>query len=335
MTPCCELRALFGWTLATRPADRSSLFHHINADRLWAHWQAIHPEAPIFNDTYRGRSRFATRENTLIDNRSPLEPFFQKSGSFHTSLSVLSYGSFGYTYSGLEFWAKSQDQMRQDAMRTINQLYGPRRGASAIKALALGGDEVTQQHQSLQRYFVKLQVDRSEVERPCSVNVYLDDHRAGSWVISQQPEGGIAQGGFTIDKAIHDTGKHQSSVEDTTKSIKNSLRVEIETVGISKRSRQPPRCACADHATTARWEEDRPRCGTKSYHGARGRRLCASSKGRRVPSVPESAPAIGNRGRTLNSMCNVLYIAAAAPHRLPSARIGMALLGPDVVWVEN
>ncbi|OAQ82229.1 tyrosinase [Purpureocillium lilacinum] len=209
--------------------DPLFLFHHINADRLWAHWQAIHPEAPIFNDTYRGRSRFATRENTLIDNRSPLEPFFQKSGSFHTSLSVLSYGSFGYTYPGLEFWAKSQDQMRQDAMRTINQLYGPRRGASAIKALALGGDEVTQQHQSLQRYFVKLQVDRSEVERPCSVNVYLDDHRAGSWVISQQPEGGIAQGGFTIDKAIHDTGKHQSSVEDTTKSIKNSLRVEIET----------------------------------------------------------------------------------------------------------
>ncbi|UNI18237.1 Tyrosinase [Purpureocillium takamizusanense] len=209
--------------------DPLFLFHHANADRLWAYWQAVHPESPIFNDTYWGRSRFATRENTPIGNQSPLEPFFQTSGAFHTSLSVLSYGSFGYSYPGLEFWAKSVQQMQQDATRTIIQLYGPRPRAPAAKALGATGDESTQKYQPHRRYFVKLQLDRTQVERPCSVNVYLDDQRAGSWVIGQQPESGVVKGGFTIDKAVQGAGRHLSSVNDTTDFIKHALRVEIET----------------------------------------------------------------------------------------------------------
>ncbi|OAA72295.1 tyrosinase precursor [Cordyceps fumosorosea ARSEF 2679] len=101
------------------------MLHHANVDRLWAYWQGMHPEATTFNGAYQGQSRYNTPSGSMIDLDSPLQPFRQTNGEWHTSRSVNSCKNFGYTYQGLEHWSKSETQMQQSAVEIINSLYGP------------------------------------------------------------------------------------------------------------------------------------------------------------------------------------------------------------------
>ncbi|KAM3503244.1 hypothetical protein MY10362_004325 [Beauveria mimosiformis] len=102
------------------------MLHHSNVDRLWAYWQAIYPEASTFNGRYQGLSRFNTLSGTMIGLDSPLQPFRQASGEWHTSRSVNSVKTFGYAYQGLEYWNKSEAEMQQGVVELINSLYGPK-----------------------------------------------------------------------------------------------------------------------------------------------------------------------------------------------------------------
>ncbi|PMB70012.1 Tyrosinase [Beauveria bassiana] len=101
------------------------MLHHSNVDRLWAYWQAIYPEASTFNGRYQCLSRFNTLSGTMTSLDSPLQPFRQANGEWHTSRSVNSIKTFGYAYQGLEYWTKSETEMQQGAGELINSLYGP------------------------------------------------------------------------------------------------------------------------------------------------------------------------------------------------------------------
>ncbi|KAM3470120.1 hypothetical protein MY5147_006603 [Beauveria neobassiana] len=101
------------------------MLHHSNVDRLWAYWQAIYPEASTFNGRYQCLSRFNTLSGTMTSLDSPLQPFRQANGEWHTSRSVNSIKTFGYAYQGLEHWTKSETEMQQGAAELINSLYGP------------------------------------------------------------------------------------------------------------------------------------------------------------------------------------------------------------------
>lgn len=101
------------------------MLHHSNVDRLWAYWQAIHPDSSTLQGVYQGLSRFATPRGTLIGLDAPLHPFKQANGDWHTSGSVNEVRSFGYTYEGLEHWEKTEAEMKRDATYIINSLYGP------------------------------------------------------------------------------------------------------------------------------------------------------------------------------------------------------------------
>ncbi|KAM0738349.1 hypothetical protein ACQRIT_006086 [Beauveria bassiana] len=101
------------------------MLHHSNVDRLWAYWQAIYPEASTFNGRYQCLSRFSTLSGTMTSLDSPLQPFRQANGEWHTSRSVNSIKTFGYAYQGLEYWTKSETEMQQGAVELINSLYGP------------------------------------------------------------------------------------------------------------------------------------------------------------------------------------------------------------------
>lgn len=85
----------------------------------------MHPEASTFNGAYQGLSRFNTPTGTMIGLDSPLQPFRQTNGDWHTSRSVNSITTFGYSYQGLEYWTKSETQLQQSAVQMINSLYGP------------------------------------------------------------------------------------------------------------------------------------------------------------------------------------------------------------------
>ncbi|PNY27459.1 Tyrosinase [Tolypocladium capitatum] len=198
--------------------DPLFLMHHCNVDRLWAYWSAMHPESAVFSETYNGSARYSTPGGTRISPDSPLEPFFREDGSFHTSKSVASIQGFGYSYLGLEHWTKSAEQMKQDATKLINRLYA----SDASSAARL---QTLQQPQT--RFFANIQLDMAQVERPCTVNLYVGGKLAGNVVVMKQPGTGIMHGQFAIDATAQQAGAHGLSPNGTVDSVMSSLAVEI------------------------------------------------------------------------------------------------------------
>ncbi|RDA86687.1 hypothetical protein CP532_5050 [Ophiocordyceps camponoti-leonardi (nom. inval.)] len=198
--------------------DPLFMMHHCNADRMWALWSAMNPGSVIFNGTYVGGSRFSTPGGTEITPDSPLQPFFQTNGRFHTSRSVSSIKPFGYSYEGLEYWAKSEATMRQDTVRLVNRLYSP-------TSFSSGGMMASQRPEI--RYFVNLELDMAQVPRPCQVNVMVDGKYAGNMVVMSQPGKGIMKGGFSIDKATREAGLNRLPREEAVKKIQAAIKVVI------------------------------------------------------------------------------------------------------------
>ncbi|KFA71768.1 hypothetical protein S40288_08752 [Stachybotrys chartarum IBT 40288] len=198
--------------------DPLFMLHHTNVDRLWAYWQTIHPEHSMFRRTYKGRARYSTPGGSNITPRSPLQPFYQRPGVFHSTESIASLRNLGYVYEGLEHWAKSQEQMAQDSKRLINRLYAP--SNQAHKRLMAREEVMT-------RYFATIAVNVTEFERPCSVEVYLDGARVGGLVVMMQPETGTIYGNLGLDDVVEAQGMRNLTVEQTIKKIQASLEVEI------------------------------------------------------------------------------------------------------------
>ncbi|CAK7275091.1 hypothetical protein SEPCBS119000_006504 [Sporothrix epigloea] len=109
--------------------DPIFMLHHANIDRLYAMWQAINFNDPVFTTTQRGIALFGTAAGPVTAD-SPLRPFFTASSSdstyaFHTSRSVESINSFGYTYPEIDDWSLAPADLANTVRAAINNLYGP------------------------------------------------------------------------------------------------------------------------------------------------------------------------------------------------------------------
>ncbi|KAH8658549.1 tyrosinase [Ilyonectria robusta] len=171
--------------------DPLFMLHHTNIDRLWAYWQFIRPSQAIFSGSYQGSARFNTREGATITPNSPLQPFYASAGRFHTSTSVASIRGFGYTYEGLEYWRKSASQLTTDATQLINRLYGP---SSAKRSVEKRAGELT-------RYFASIRVNAEELDRPCSIGLFVNTTNVGNFIVLMQPATGEFNGKFSLDRA--------------------------------------------------------------------------------------------------------------------------------------
>ncbi|KAF5008467.1 hypothetical protein FDECE_5256 [Fusarium decemcellulare] len=201
--------------------------HHTNVDRLWAYWQAMHPDQASFTGSYSGGARYSTPQGTRITPSSPLQPFYASKGKYHTSDSVKSIKGFGYTYAGLEYWRMSQSQLASSARSTINRLYGS--SSSRRRDLEGRADGKTT------RYFANVELDVTEVERPCQVNVYVSGKLVGGLVVMKQPQEGTVHGQFSVDEAA-DTPQLLGACSPTkvADTVNKGLQVEIVNVDGSK-----------------------------------------------------------------------------------------------------
>ncbi|KJZ76437.1 hypothetical protein HIM_04166 [Hirsutella minnesotensis 3608] len=204
--------------------DPLFMLHHANVDRLWAYWQAIRPEQDVFQTPYLGLARFSTPRGTTITSQSPLQPFFNAAGAFHTTLSVRAIWDFGYSYQGLEWWRLNEEQMRQEATRLINQLYNfarpppPSRGSQRR-------EEQRKTHTT--RYFAHVELDVAQVERPCMVKVYHQGQQAGSLVLmAHRPVQGLVKTGFGLDKVVEEKTM-EVMLDANTGPVNASMEVEI------------------------------------------------------------------------------------------------------------
>ncbi|PVF92484.1 Di-copper centre-containing protein [Serendipita vermifera] len=98
--------------------------HHANVDRLFALWQALHPDlfvAPRLN--FEGT--FTTRPGTREGPQSNLTPFWRSSGVFWNSEGARDTRTFNYTYPELAQWSTLPPQEKARRLRTqINDMYG-------------------------------------------------------------------------------------------------------------------------------------------------------------------------------------------------------------------
>lgn len=197
-----------------------SMLHHTNIDRLWAYWQFIRPSQAIFSGSYQGGARFNTPEGTTITRNSPLQPFYASAGKFHTSASVASIKSFGYTYQGLEYWRKSASQLRTDATQLINSLYAP----SSIKR------SVEKRDGDLTRYFASIRVNVEELDRPCSIGLFVNTTNVGNFVVLMQPASGLFNGKFSLDRAAPPEEVADEKPKNVVDDILAGIRISITKV---------------------------------------------------------------------------------------------------------
>ncbi|KAK3191440.1 hypothetical protein K4F52_002651 [Lecanicillium sp. MT-2017a] len=197
--------------------DPLFMLHHANVDRIWAYWQVLRPQLGSMSQYYRGGSRFATQGGTIITPQSPLPPFRQSESAFHTPESIASIETLGYSYPALG-GSKTAQQTRDDVSRLINRLYGPRNGRP--RSLGRRDDTVT-------RYFAKISVDVTELERPCSIDVVVNGTHAGSMTVMTQPSEGLIHGEVPLDAALESSHANQLAVNDAVKSVQTAVNVEI------------------------------------------------------------------------------------------------------------
>lgn len=178
----------------------------------------MNPSEALFKQSYEGSARFATRDGATITPNSPLRPFFSTPQNRHTSKSVESIRGLGYTYESLQHWKKTPAQLKADSTALINRKYGP----AQLKLLA-------QEAQPRINYFVRAQVELEEVERPCSLNFYVDSTKVGTLSLLMQPPRGSFNGKFALDETTAEPADRNSTLND----VLEGIRVEIVKVSSS------------------------------------------------------------------------------------------------------
>lgn len=119
--------------------DPIFMLHHANVDRLYAMWQAINYNDPVFTTSQHGNALYGTPSGPMTAD-SPLKPFMAPppvgggAPIFYTSRSVETMGLFGYTYPEIDDWSLAPADLANTVRIAVNNLYGP--GATTATATA-------------------------------------------------------------------------------------------------------------------------------------------------------------------------------------------------------
>ncbi|KAK4042387.1 hypothetical protein C8A01DRAFT_44636 [Parachaetomium inaequale] len=120
-------------------ADRSSMLHHCNVDRLVAMWQVIHYEEDMPTVAANTTGQYANPKG-IVTADSPLKPFFDEDMNFHTSKSVANITTFGYTYPEMPDWKMPPEARASHVRAHVNSLYsGGDNGVGQTRALDQAG----------------------------------------------------------------------------------------------------------------------------------------------------------------------------------------------------
>ncbi|GAW26247.1 putative tyrosinase 2 protein [Rosellinia necatrix] len=153
-------------------------------------WTASHHDI-WQSQPFTSQGLYSTARGEIITADSPLKPFYQADGrTFHTGKTMATIEAFGYTYQDIP----SEDQGRkEDVIVQINRLYGDSASARRPRATS----------KSQRQWFIEVQVDRTELPLPCSINVYLGDYLVGRTSFLGMPKTGLAYDELPLLRAIN------------------------------------------------------------------------------------------------------------------------------------
>ncbi|GKT70874.1 tyrosinase 2 [Colletotrichum tofieldiae] len=200
--------------------------HHANVDRLIAFWQALHFENATMHFSYASSEMFATPAGTIVTPNYPIWPFMGSGGSPLTSESVTHIRDWGYTYAPMRFWDQAPGETNMAVSRTVNSLYGPLEQQQWQKRYPFTGLR-TRKGVPRREYFAKVEVERSELELPCEVQLFLKGKLAGSFTLLDMPKQGMSYDTIPLRRGIDAVGFGGLSTKSVLGAIEDGLQVVI------------------------------------------------------------------------------------------------------------
>ncbi|KAI9827269.1 MAG: hypothetical protein M1832_005407 [Thelocarpon impressellum] len=148
--------------------------HHTNVDRLFAIWQAIHPDSYV-EPQVDGSGTFTNPPGGIEDINTPLTPFHSDSGNnFYTSASARSTKQFGYSYPEVVDWGVSAEQLNATTKAKVNALYcsvsAPSNRTIQRRVPPLPLPETNGTHRE---WFINVRADKNELNHPYLLHYYL------------------------------------------------------------------------------------------------------------------------------------------------------------------
>ncbi len=205
-----------------------SILHHCNLDRLAAIWAVIHFENTVQTTSYKSNGQFATARGENITADSPLKPFYQEDGrTFHTSRSVLNVSDLGYTYPELlDLDDTDADRNSRHMIEIVNNLYG----SALPPSVKRPHTTVWHAAETSRDWIVSVEVERSELELPCAINIYMGDDYVGRTTLLNMPTSGLVSDEIPLAQVFNPSefrGMGPNEIEDQ---LENNLRFEIRKV---------------------------------------------------------------------------------------------------------
>ncbi|KAM0331684.1 hypothetical protein ACHAQA_003363 [Verticillium albo-atrum] len=180
--------------LETSAFDPLFMLHHANVDRLLAFWQVLHYENSTIEFSYPSRGLFATPSGTVVTPKSPVAPFENENGALNSE-DLANIRDWGYTYEPVQHWSQSPSEQKRVLTQYVNELYAPKRAQPAPGSV--------QARRVVEReYFANLEVERSELDLPAMVDLYVKGHHAGSFTLLGMPMEGKSYEEIPLHQAI-------------------------------------------------------------------------------------------------------------------------------------
>ncbi|KAJ0297490.1 hypothetical protein COL516b_010718 [Colletotrichum fioriniae] len=198
-----------------------SWLHHANVDRLIAFWQALHFENATMHFSYASSEMFATPSGTTVTPQYPLWPFTGTGGGPLTSESVTHVRDWGYTYAPMRFWDQTPGDIKMAISRTVNSLYGPQENQSSFMRIRW------RKMAPRRQYVAKVEVERSELELPCQVQLFLKGAMAGTFTLLDMPRQGKSYDEIPLNRGVDAAGLRDRSVSEVLGGIEDELEVVI------------------------------------------------------------------------------------------------------------
>ncbi|KAF2466428.1 Di-copper centre-containing protein [Lindgomyces ingoldianus] len=126
-------------SLAVSAFDPVFWMHHTNVDRLWAIWQALHPNAYVIDKVSQAaEANFTISAGARISGTTDLKPWYDSSATkFWNSNGVKYTTPFGHAYPETQRWLYPNDQAYQAAVTNeVVRQYGANRITSFFTNLA-------------------------------------------------------------------------------------------------------------------------------------------------------------------------------------------------------
>lgn len=226
--------------------DPVFMLHHANVDRLIALWQAVYYNSSIYTIADYEPALYGTAAGN-VGVLTPLKPFYDASGNFHTSESVRNISVFGYTYPELQpmmpggqVASVSPDELSSYVKFRVNALYtdnsttatsyggntgrrfrGPRRARETAKGVIVS-----------KTWSVAIQVDKAQIPLPSTVKCYLGTSLVGTMALLGIPATGLTHSTIPMDGALAVSLAALGDDEAVLEFLAQYLRFEVQKVSL-------------------------------------------------------------------------------------------------------